>query len=315
MLLMIQLLRVAGGLGSWIVYSRFVKIAVAPAARCNAIISQTRSDANATLMAQLAGPLPSRRPFLTDSYDACIWRPSEAAIQRNPYCSKLRDETVTSGTDGAVEKLLGTHMILRGDGSIFADKPIPQVSLRNLIGSKHKGKIVKEPFQFRTWMEALARSKPVTTAKQSRKISGKYSYSFRDYWNFEECCSLEAMRGSINILKLRGQRNRPTELIIDEGTGACTLTDYYVYKAVIPMYIQWKGTLRNGTITWNHTMLHKGWKRWLWGRTVDRPPMSEKFRQQPWIVSLPTDDTTGDLIVLNRVGIGRLLFARDVAFP
>eukprot|EP00545_Synedropsis_sp_CCMP1620_P001054 CAMPEP_0119003740 /NCGR_PEP_ID=MMETSP1176-20130426/740_1 /TAXON_ID=265551 /ORGANISM="Synedropsis recta cf, Strain CCMP1620" /LENGTH=294 /DNA_ID=CAMNT_0006955365 /DNA_START=113 /DNA_END=997 /DNA_ORIENTATION=+ len=293
------------------IYSHVIKLAVQPAARCNAIISQTRPEGgNTTLMTQWAETLPSRRESSSSNdYFTHVWGPSGALL-----VGQNKSDSSTSSTSSS-EKLLGKHMVLREDGSIFADRAIPQDSLRTLVGSKRKGAIVKEAFQFRTWMEALSRSVPLTNEQQHHKISGKYEFYFRDYWNFEEAFSLEVMRGSIQALKLRGQRKRPTELIIDEKTGNCTMTDYYVFNGVIPMYIRWKGSLERDTITWTHTMLHKGWKRW-WGTTVDRPPMAEKFRQQPWIVRLPADDdSSGDLIVLERTGSGRLVFARDTVLP
>jgi hypothetical protein len=305
-ILMQILVRVVGGLGAWMLYSHAVQISVEPASKCNAIIAQTRvpEGGNITLMAQMAASLPVKKHSDDDRvFSTHIWSPSGHPQKGNV---ELEAESV--------DKVLGKHMILRQDGSVLSDRKIPQDSLRALVGSKRKGKLVTEPFEFRTWMEALTRSVPLIATKEHTNISGLYSFSFRDYWNFEEAASLEVMHGSIRALKLRGQRKRPTELIIEED-GNCTMTDYYVIKGVIPLFIQWKGTLLDATISWTHTKLQKGWKHGWWGITLDRPPMAEMLRKQPWTVSLPIDDDSGELLVLERTGSGRLVFAKEVAFP
>lgn len=294
MLFLLLVLRFAGGLGTWMLYSQIVKVAVQPAARNNAIVSQTRLEGNATIMQQLAEPIPSRQ-IDASIYDTLVWGTHDV-------CS------------GSNVKKLGKYLILDFSPdddslSIFASCKIPEESLRTLVGSKRKGRDVTNPFHFRVWMEALADNVPI---KQTFNLLGKYCYSFRDYWNFEEAGGMERSYGSIRMLKLRSNRNRPSELIVHE-TGNCTLTDYCFIYCIVPMYIQWEGQANDDTIMWSRTMMRKGWKRL--GRTIDRPPMAEKFRQEPWLVRMPSQDESGDLIVLERKGIGRLAFARDSVFP
>jgi hypothetical protein len=171
------------------------------------------------------------------------------------------------------------------------------------------GQMVYEPFQYHLWMCSLKDHVP---AKQSLNISGTYWYAFRDYWNFEEAGALEIRWGSIKLLKLRGQRGRPSRLVVNDNRE-CTLTDFYVINGIVPMYIQWEGELNHDdTITWTRTLIRKGWK--LWGKTIDRPPIAEKYRKQPWKLSLPCNDETGDVLILERKGIGRLAYAKDSAF-
>lgn len=307
------LVRVAGGLGAWMLYSHGVKLAVEPASICNTIIAETRAPegGNVTLMNQLAVSLPINKHDPDNHiFSTHIWSPPTQGFS-SPERHHPQENKVSSKANSFGKKM-GKHMILRRDGSVFSDQKIPKESLRTLVGSKHKGKLVKEPFQFRTWLEALTRSVPLSDTKQHTNMSGVYSFSFRDYWNFEEAASLALMRGSIRALKLREQRKRPTQLVIEED-GNCTMTDYYVINGVIPLWIEWKGYLHDNTITWTRTKLQKGWKRG-WGTTLDRPAISERMRKQPWIVSVPVDDDSGELLILERAGSGRLVFAKDAVF-
>jgi len=294
MVFLLAALRFAGGLGTWMLYSRIVKMAVQPAARSNAIVSQTRLEGNATIMQQLAESIPSTQ-INASKYDTLVWGTNDA-------CS------------GGNVKKLGKYLILDSSDdnslSIFASCKIPQESLRTLIGSKRRGKIVADPFQFRIWMEALADSVPI---KPTFNLLGKYSFSFRDYWNFEEANGVERASGSVSRLKFRSSKTHPTDELMVHENGNCALTAHFFIHGVVPLSIQWEGKVNKDTITWSRSMIRKGWKRL--GKTIDRPPVAEKLRQQPWVVRMPSQDDSGDVLVLERKGIGRLAFARDCVFP
>ena len=137
---MLAALRFAGGLGTWMLYSRIVKMAVQPAARSNAIVSQTRLEGNATIMQQLAESMPSTQ-INASKYDTLVWGTNDA-------CS------------GGNVKKLGKYLILDSSDenslSIFASCKIPQESLRTLIGSKRRGRLWPIPFNFESgWKRSL----------------------------------------------------------------------------------------------------------------------------------------------------------------
>ena len=60
-------------------------------------------------------------------------------------------------------------------------------------------------------------------------------------------------------------------------------------------------------------MMRKGWKRL--GKTIDRPPVAKKLRQNNrGFFRMPSQDDSGDVLVLKRKGISRLVSARDSVF-
>lgn len=278
-------------LGAWMLYSRMLREAVEPVSRQNAIISQTRPEGNVTLLHELVEQLPDAEDSTSD-FDILVW---------GEPCNRSNGEV----------KELGSELIVArdspGKASIFANKVIPQeVSLRQLVKSKGMEVMITDPFQFRVWMEAMLR-----TTKPSVGMSGRYRYSFRDYWNFEESRALEIARGSIRMLELR--MRQVGELTINDD-GSCRHLSRYWINALVPMDIQWHGHLEEDTIVWDRTVMYKGWS--FLKKMIDRPTLPEKFRRDPWIVRVPLGeehDKASDILVLERQGHGRLVYVKESA--
>ena len=315
-MLALALIRLVGGLGTWILYSQIVKMALQPAVRINTIVSQTRPEGNVTHLLELASTLPDTKHVDAFLYTTSVWG---GIRERATSDSSNATNTCNNSRSSQPVKKLGKYLILKssnGSGTnnaednypiILASCKVPKESLRMLVQSKPIGKLVTEPFTFRVWMEALADTVPATT---SFRPHGTYYFTFRDYWNFEEAMGMELSYGSIRMLKLR--RKGHSQLNIDVE-GNCTLTEGFYFNGFIPMYITWEGRLSHDTITWTHTMIRKGWSRI--GTTIDSPPIAERLRQQPWYIRMPSNDDSGDLLVLERKDIGRLVFARGSVFP
>jgi hypothetical protein len=305
--MMIQpLLQFVGGISAWVFYSQLVKLSVVPTARRTTIISQTRPEGNRTLLKILMNDIVSLQDddVLLSDYRFHIWG---LGSDRRPSARYGHKEEI-------VVKKLGKNMVLctnrqRSTIDIYANQELQQnTTLRELVSSTRKQNLVTDPFQFALWMQVL---KKRVNLKPSSNISGSYCLAFRDYWNFEEAYGLETRRGSMKLLNLRAQRGRPSLLQV-ANNGNCTLTDFYVIHGIVPMRIQWEGQLRRDTMVWTRTFIRKGWD--LAGTTIDRPPLAEMFRKQPWKIKLPQQDQEGDLLILEREGIGHLVFARDNMF-
>ena len=275
-------------LGTWMFYSRMLREAMEPVSRQNTIISQTRPEGNFTLMLELAHELPDVEDM--SDFDVHIWG------------DKVNERSIV--------KQIGSDMIFvrdqDGKSGIYANREITQdKSLRQLVKSNGPNKIVVDTLQFRLWIETMLR-----TTEPSRSLSGKFHYSFRDYWNFEESWTLEVTRGSIRMLALRNRR--AGELVIRED-GTCILNEFHWMYGIVPLRLQWDGHMNGNVITWDKTLFHKGWS--FLGRTIDRPPLAEKFRQEPWIILVPLDeDDSDDLIVIERQGLGRHVWAKESVF-
>jgi hypothetical protein len=311
---------IVGGIGTfWIVYSKIIEELMKPCSLANTILSQIRMEGNMTLAISLIDQLPRMRrkssKNLPSEYSVRLWGSTE---------------TVNTNFSTANTRMVGRNMIVcmdeNGGCNIFSNQKVENTTnttIMSLVQSKRlKGGMICEPYGFYTWMRQLDESHTVDLSlllqqqqqkqlqrkqKQQLNVSGTYRYVFRDYWNFEESLTLAKRLGSIRILKLRGQKGKPTELILHRN-GSCTLTDFYVVNNFVPMTITWEGRLINGTISWYRTFIRKGWK-W-WGMTIDRPYMAERNRQQPWKVSLPLGSKNGGVLILERKCIGRLVFVR-----
>jgi hypothetical protein len=306
-------------IGAWVVYSKILDVLMNRCSTANTIVSQIRKEGNMTLMKTLIGDLPAiKRPrsslsdddSLFSDFDSRLWGSSD-------------DANVSRNTD---VRMLGKKMILcvdeNGGICLRTNQMLDDTStLRSLITQsklrRRQLQIISDPFEFYIWLQQLTDSRIIDLPKLSHQqqqppnVSGTYKFCFRDYWNFEESRALTKRLGSIRLLKLRAQQRKPPEFVINEEDGSCTLTDFHVINGVVPMAITWEGKLdtNSGIISWSRTFIRKGWEWWTF--TMDRPPMAEKYRQQPWKVSLPASCTNGDVLIFERHGVGRLVYARQ----
>jgi hypothetical protein len=101
------------------------------------------------------------------------------------------------------------------------------------------------------------------------------------------------------------------------------LTEWFALGGILPIRIEWQGEIRDSSdqaddaiantnstpaIHWTSTSFRLGWN--VLGKTVTNPPVSEKLRQEPWAIYLPVDGN-GDIVVLHRLGSGKLVYAMD----
>jgi hypothetical protein len=156
-------------------------------------------------------------------------------------------------------------------------------------------------------------------APASAVLDGEYWFLFRDYANFEEKRGMLARRASLEWFW--GRRRRYGKLTVldsdaKDGSKTCVLTEELLRYGVYPLVIEWIGTLRpsDDTIRWESSTFRVGWKRW--GKTHVNPAPAERLRKDPWIVYIPRDEsgTAGDIVILRRVGSGRLVYAKPACF-
>lgn len=274
-------------IGAWILYSKRVQKAVKTVARHCTIIAQTRPEGDGSLLVELAQGLPQSGGTVSD-FDILIWGDK---------------------VSNAIEiKGLGSDLIVVRDNEnntgIFSKTEIPKdKSLRELVRNNGKGQqFVTDPFQFQVWTEAMLR-----TTKPLQPPTGTYWYSFRDYYNFEETHDLAVARGSIKMLHVR--RHRVGELTIDED-GSCSHIERYWLYGLVPFSTNREGHLQGNVITWTRSFWYKGWP--FLGKLIDRPPISEKMRKEPWIVRVPLDEQNkDDILVLERQDHGRLVYVKE----
>jgi hypothetical protein len=103
------------------------------------------------------------------------------------------------------------------------------------------------------------------------------------------------------------------KLKVDEN-GSCTLNERSYLFFFIPFLITWEGRLGKDRIDWTTSSCRLGWKRF--GKLFNKPPQAEALRKDPWVLRLPKEDAplwagSGDVVVLDRLGIGSLVFCRD----
>jgi hypothetical protein len=103
------------------------------------------------------------------------------------------------------------------------------------------------------------------------------------------------------------------KLTVDEN-GDCSMKEFGRIFFVIPFQINWKGTLGKDRIDWTTSLCRLGWKRF--GKLFNKPSVAEKLRKVPWVLRLPKEDYplwagSGDVVVMDRPGIGSLVFCRD----
>merc|ERR1712113_329106 len=85
-------------------------------------------------------------------------------------------------------------------------------------------------------------------------------------------------------------------LEINHDSKSCSLTEKSKMLRFIPITIRWEGTLNDdeGSISWDTTSMTLGWKRF--SKYFDKPPAAEKLRKDPWRISVPKGDSSGDIL-------------------
>jgi hypothetical protein len=134
---------------------------------------------------------------------------------------------------------------------------------------------------------------------------------FLSHKDFEELLGMMVRRKGMEILLLKFLESG--KLVVDDEQD-CLLTESARFLHFIPFIISWYGKLGSDRIKWTSTSMRLGWKRF--GKTFLNPPAAEKLRVDPWVVRLPKEDYpvwegSGDVVVLDRLGSGSLVFCRD----
>jgi len=312
------LFRILGGLGTWVLYSQWLKLAVQPSVRIRAILSQTRDDGNITQLLALAAHLPTSQDTL-EFYQTPVWESRRSLSEMAPVTNTTTTTTTTTiktkNTTTILPRKIGTHMILMGNSnevSLWASCKVPKESLETLVkSSTPNGKtVLTEPFWIRVWMQAIDDTVPASTPP----TPGTYILRFRDYSDDDDnfVPSFERKYGSIRIFtSLRPNSHRPTKLILSES-GHCTLTDHYIRWGVIPFKVEWRGHwVAPDVLVWTSHTKSRGIRRQLDLRM-------NQLRQDPWYIRVPKQTKASKrremdptVIVLERKGIGRLVFAKE----
>jgi len=176
--------------------------------------------------------------------------------------------------------------------------------------------IVQDILQRQLWHEAIDVE---TDLEDVADLAGDWEFCYRDYVNSEELAGLVAATGAFSPISLAGF----SKLSVDEQPASkpgelqkpvpATLRDTLMLFRVVPLKIQWSGTLspKSGSsravIDWETSEAEVGWS-WL-SRKIDRPPAAEKLRQEPWeITALRKPEGCPKVVVLYRRNVGKLAF-------
>ena len=176
------------------------------------------------------------------------------------------------------------------------------MDLRELVSEKTTMMTIEEDVLKRmNWMKKVNECVPIKDS-----VEGSYTFCFRDYVNHEELMGMMWKRYGIEGFLFKP--SRADKLTIDKDSK-CTLFAKSKMFRFIPISIEWEGELKEGAIDWTSTSLTMGWKKF--GKFFDKPAAAEKLRKDPWVISVPKDDSTGDILCFDRVSVGNLVFAKD----
>mmetsp|Transcript_60345 Transcript_60345/g.111952 ORF Transcript_60345/g.111952 Transcript_60345/m.111952 type:complete len:316 (+) Transcript_60345:43-990(+) len=204
------------------------------------------------------------------------------------------------------------------DGSfcIHAKSPVDEpVDLRELLDILPSSGIVQDITRRQLWHAAIDENDEVDKLED---LAGDWEFCFRDYVNSEELAGLVAASGAFSPISLAGRSKLFVANAPDDKTAAiaATLRDTLMLFGVVPLKIQWSGSLTaspssNGgsvaVIDWASSEAEVGWP-WL-GRKIDRPPAAEKLRQEPWeVTALKRPRGSPEVMVLSRRNVGKLAF-------
>lgn len=176
------------------------------------------------------------------------------------------------------------------------------MSLRKLVSEKDTMiKIEEDIFKRMNWVKKIKECVPIQSS-----VEGSYTFCHRDYVNHEELMGMMWKRYGIEGFLFKPSRAGVVEIGKD---SKCTLTERSRMFRFIPICIEWKGELKEGSIDWTSTSLTMGWKKF--GKFFDKPAAAEKLRKDPWRISVPEDDSSGDILCFDRESVGNLVFAKD----
>ena len=193
-----------------------------------------------------------------------------------------------------------------------------KLSLRELVSEKTTMMEIEEDvFKRMNWNEQIEDCVPIvssgdegkSTTKNPSQIEGSYSFCHRDYVNHEELMGMMWKRGGIEGFLFKPSRS---DVATIDNKGKCVLSAQSKLFRFIPISISWEGKLENGTIHWYTSSLTLGWEGF--GKIFDKPAAAEKLRKDPWHISVPKDDSTGDILCFDREGKGHLVFAKETCF-
>lgn len=157
------------------------------------------------------------------------------------------------------------------------------------------------------WMKAIQ----ACAAPNAKTLNGEYFYCFRDYVNYEELINMLARRKTWESLLIQPRNGVLTIFDCDNPRQKrCTLKERGSLFLLLPISIEWSGHFYpfNHTIHWMASSINIGWKRM--GKTLVKPKASEMKRQEPWVVFHPRRDSSGGILILHRIGYGKLVYAK-----
>ncbi len=180
---------------------------------------------------------------------------------------------------------------------------MPLVALR----AQHAADPCVEAVDLRlAWLDAFRNLKEGAVRLDGTYRGRDYRFAYRDYVNSEDQLVMFARRGGMTALLIRPVTFG--RLTIGEG-GACENVENMRFLGIVPLTIRWDGALNDegDTIHWASSQARIGW-RWL-GRTISQPPAAERLRQNPWLIRHAEGSEREHLLVLERRGVGRLVYA------
>jgi hypothetical protein len=279
------------------------------------LLSETRDGyGDSSKIADIARRF-SRRLSLT------TLRRSFVRLAGDSFCGDATSSSSSSSRDASIRVKGEIAVEYSEDGEKWAlhgrrrkKKAYTDLGLRELVAEMPVDtiEIVEDTLKRMNLSKEMNRCVPLEDldGKEDRPdVKGTYLFCHRDFANHEELMSMMWKRGGIELLLMK-QCDRGL-LVIDEDLR-CAHTQDTKLLNIIPLLITWEGKLEDGSIRWHTSSLTLGWESF--GRHFDRPPAAEKLRKDPWHVSTPGGDPTGDILSCEREGKGKLLFAKRKCF-
>jgi len=192
--------------------------------------------------------------------------------------------------------------------AVYGRQKPTNLSMRELVSQKTTVlEIEEDAFKRMNWREKIADCVSIKTQNDEPSVGGSFSFCYRDYVNHEELMGMMCKRYGIEGFLFKP--SRAGILTVDKDSKRCLLTERSKLFRIIPLCIKWEGILKEGTIHWHSTSLTMGWESF--GKFFDKPAAAEKLIKNPWHVSIPKDDSTGDILCFDREGKGHLVFAKE----
>eukprot|EP00636_Phaeomonas_parva_P011947 CAMPEP_0118851916 /NCGR_PEP_ID=MMETSP1163-20130328/1159_1 /TAXON_ID=124430 /ORGANISM="Phaeomonas parva, Strain CCMP2877" /LENGTH=375 /DNA_ID=CAMNT_0006784309 /DNA_START=158 /DNA_END=1285 /DNA_ORIENTATION=+ len=278
----------AAAAATWAGYTAVVRRANQRPFRLLEILSATRLEGNATIIADKVSAFPGggTAPDLAYDWDLLHGEagPLDAVEWKDSGADAVKLGTKADG--GAV-----VYSRARASG----ERPSPDELLAKLA----MGRIVVDPEMVLDWRARIDEGVP-----HPRPAAGRYDFVFRDYVNHEERHMLNAERFTLDRLVVG-----PTDGYVTCDRGNWSIVENIKLFGVLPVKIEWLGVAEGATISWRSTRMRQGWR--FLGKTTENPAASEALRRAPWHVRRsPLSD---EVIFFHREGHGRLVYAREGA--